>query len=49
VTAAPSPQEPELWTIAPRGRIGVARVRDVEVWITPKLPIVRLLFLVATP
>lgn len=46
VTAAPSLHNPELWTIAPRGRVvGVAQVGDIEVWITPKLPIARLLFL----
>lgn len=46
VTAAPSLYNPELWTIAPRGRVvGVAQVGDIEVWITPKLPIARLLFL----
>lgn len=46
VTATPAPHQPGLWNIASRGKVGVARVEDVEVWITPKLPIDRLLFLV---
>lgn len=46
VTAAPSPYDPGLWDVASRGKVGVAQVGDVEVWITPKLPIDRLLFLV---
>ncbi len=33
------------WTIAPGRWVGVARVGDVEVWIRPKLPVRRLLFL----
>ncbi|MDQ2792326.1 MAG: restriction endonuclease [Pseudonocardiales bacterium] len=46
VTAVPSPYDPQLWRIKPSGRVvGVARVGDVEIWITPKLPIARLLFL----
>jgi len=46
VTAAPSPYAPGLWDVVSRGKVGVAQVGDVEVWITPKLPIDRLLFLV---
>ncbi|MGH3941346.1 MAG: McrC family protein [Pseudonocardiaceae bacterium] len=46
VTAAPSPYDPRLWDVASRGKVGVARVGDVEVWITSKLPIDWLLFLV---
>lgn len=46
VGAVPSAFEPDLWEIAARGSVGVARVGDVEVWIAPKLPIDRLLFLV---
>lgn len=46
VTAVPSPYDPGLWDVASRGKVGVAQVGDVEVWITPKLPIDRLLFLV---
>ncbi len=46
VTASPLPHDPERWGITPRrGLVGVARVGDVEIWITPKLPIARLLFL----
>ncbi|MEU8196224.1 hypothetical protein AB0C10_20805 [Microbispora amethystogenes] len=44
--ARPSPYEPDLWEITPRGKVGVALIDDVEVWVTPKLPIDRLLFLV---
>ncbi|MDQ2707097.1 MAG: McrC family protein [Actinomycetota bacterium] len=43
--ATPSPEDPGLWDLRARGRVGVARVGDVEVWIPPKLPIDRLLFL----
>jgi 5-methylcytosine-specific restriction enzyme subunit McrC len=46
VTATPSPFDPRLWDVAARGKVGVALVGDVEVWIAPKLPIDRLLFLV---
>lgn len=46
VTAAPSPHEPGLWDVAAAGKVGAARIGDVEVWITPKLPVDRLLFLV---
>ncbi|MEU7913927.1 McrC family protein [Microbispora bryophytorum] len=46
VDARPSPYEPDLWEITPRGKVGVALVGDVEVWVTPKLSIDRLLFLV---
>ncbi|MFI6498918.1 McrC family protein [Nonomuraea typhae] len=46
VQARPSPYESGVWEVTPRGRVGVARVGDAEVWVTPKLPIDRLLFLV---
>lgn len=45
VAAAASPHNPALWTITSRGKVGVAQVGDMEVWIEPKLPIARLLFL----
>lgn len=46
VTASPLPHDPEMWRIKPRsGLVGVAQVGDMEVWIEPKLPIARLLFL----
>ncbi|GGS47048.1 McrC family protein [Actinokineospora fastidiosa] len=46
VTATPSALTPGLWEVAATGKVGVARVGDLDVWITPKLPIDRLLFLV---
>jgi 5-methylcytosine-specific restriction enzyme subunit McrC len=46
VTASPLPHNPGMWRITPRrGLVGVAQVGDIEIWITPKLPIARLLFL----
>jgi len=45
VRAVPSPHQTGLWDIAPAGKVGVARVGDLEVWIAPKLRIDRLLFL----
>jgi len=45
VTAAPS-ISPGMWTVAPAGKVGVARLRDVEVWIRPKIDIARLVFLI---
>ncbi|MEV4364455.1 hypothetical protein [Nonomuraea sp. NPDC049625] len=44
--ARPSPFDAGLWELTPQGKVGVARVGDVEVWVTPKLEIDRLLFLV---
>lgn len=35
------------WRVKARGKVGVARVGDIELWIEPKLPISRLLFLVS--
>lgn len=46
VTATPSPFDPGLWHVAASGKVGVARIGDMEVWVAPKLPIERLLFLV---
>jgi 5-methylcytosine-specific restriction enzyme subunit McrC len=46
VNATPSAFETGLWEIAANGKVGVARVGDVEVWVAPKLPIERLLFLI---
>ncbi|MBG0818399.1 McrC family protein [Planomonospora sp. ID82291] len=46
VDARPSPYEEGVWEVTPRGRVGVALIGDVEVWVTPKLAIDRLLFLV---
>jgi 5-methylcytosine-specific restriction enzyme subunit McrC len=46
VRAVPSPYDPQSWLIGPAGKVGAARIGDVEVRITPKLPVERLLFLV---
>jgi len=46
VRAVPSPYDPRSWLVGPTGKVGAARVGDVEVRITPKVPIGRLLFLV---
>jgi 5-methylcytosine-specific restriction enzyme subunit McrC len=46
VTAAPSPYRPGAWQIGPAGKVGAARVGDIEIHIKPKVPIARLLFLV---
>jgi 5-methylcytosine-specific restriction enzyme subunit McrC len=45
VSAVPNQHQPGLWTVQARGRVGVAQLGDMEVWIAPKLPIARLLFL----
>jgi 5-methylcytosine-specific restriction enzyme subunit McrC len=45
VTAVPSPYAPGLWLVGPAGKVGAVRVGDVEVRITPKVEIARLLFL----
>jgi 5-methylcytosine-specific restriction enzyme subunit McrC len=46
VSAAPSALLPGQWDVAARGKVGVARIGDVDLWIRPKLDIARLLFLV---
>ena len=46
VRAVPSPYDPGSWLVGPAGKVGAARIGDVEVRIAPKLPIRRLLFLV---
>ena len=46
VTAAPSPYRPGAWQIGPAGKVGAARVGGIEIYIKPKVPIARLLFLV---
>jgi 5-methylcytosine-specific restriction enzyme subunit McrC len=46
VIARPSPYDPELWLVSGSGKVGVAQVGDVEVYVRPKLSIQRLLFLV---
>ncbi|HEV2780179.1 MAG TPA: restriction endonuclease, partial [Actinophytocola sp.] len=45
VTAAPSKLVRGMWDVTPKGKVGVARVGDVQLWIRPKLTINRLLFL----
>ncbi len=39
------PLGPGRWEVTDAGRVGVARLDDVTVWIRPKLPIARLLWL----
>ena len=46
VSASPSAYEPGVWEVGALRRVGVARVGEVEVWIDPKLPVDRLLFLI---
>lgn len=46
VEATPSLSGATTWQIRPTGKVGVAQVGDVEVWIRPKVSINRLLFLV---
>jgi 5-methylcytosine-specific restriction enzyme subunit McrC len=49
VTAVPSLYSSGAWPIGPAGKIGSARVGGIEIHIKPKVPIVRLLFLVGMP
>ena len=44
VTATPALQD-GWWTIGPNGKVGVARVSGVELWVEPKVSIRRLFFL----
>ena len=46
VRAVPSPYDSHSWLVGPAGKVGAARIGDVEVHVTPKLAIARLLFLV---
>ncbi|MGH2700017.1 MAG: McrC family protein [Actinomycetota bacterium] len=46
VAAEPSPLVPDIWRLRPTTYIGVAEVAGVELWITPKVEIARLLFLI---
>jgi 5-methylcytosine-specific restriction enzyme subunit McrC len=45
VTAAPSLYRPGRWLVGPAGQVGAARIGDVTIRVTPKVPISRLLFL----
>jgi 5-methylcytosine-specific restriction enzyme subunit McrC len=46
VTAAPSAYRPGVWLVGPAGKVGVARIANIEIRIKPKVEIARLLFLV---
>jgi 5-methylcytosine-specific restriction enzyme subunit McrC len=46
VTAVPSLYSPGVWQIGPAGKVGSARVGEIEIHIKPKVDIARLLFLV---
>jgi 5-methylcytosine-specific restriction enzyme subunit McrC len=45
VRATPSPYSPGRWVVAPAGKVGAARIGDLEVHVAPKVRISRLLFL----
>jgi len=45
VEATIAPHDVGVWQVRAAGKIGVARVGDVEVWVRPKVPIQRLLFM----
>lgn len=45
VTAVPSTYRPGTWLIGPAGKVGAARIGDIEIRVKPKVEIVRLLFL----
>jgi 5-methylcytosine-specific restriction enzyme subunit McrC len=45
VTAQPSPFLPGYWEVAAAGKVGAARVGDLEIHIVPKLSVPRLLFI----
>ncbi len=45
INAAPSPYDAGVWQIGPAGKVGAARIGDIEIRIKPKVPIARLLFL----
>ena len=45
VTAVPSAYRPGTWLIGPAGKVGAARIGDIEIRIKPKVEIARLLFL----
>ena len=46
VNAAPSPYRAGGWQVGAAGKVGAARIGDVEIVVSPKVPIARLLFLV---
>jgi 5-methylcytosine-specific restriction enzyme subunit McrC len=45
VNAVPLPYRPGIWLVGAAGKVGVARIGSVEVFIRPKVEIARLLFL----
>ena len=45
VTAQPSPFLPGIWEVAAAGKVGAARVGDLEIHIVPKLSVPRLIFI----
>jgi 5-methylcytosine-specific restriction enzyme subunit McrC len=45
VTAVPSAYCPGVWLVGPAGKVGAARISDIEIRIKPKVEIARLLFL----
>ena len=46
VRCVPSPYDAGTWLLGSAGKVGAARIGDVEIRIAPKVPIARLLFLV---
>jgi 5-methylcytosine-specific restriction enzyme subunit McrC len=46
VDAQTDPAGEGTWLVRAAGKVGVARVGDMEIWVQPKVPIDRLLFLV---
>jgi 5-methylcytosine-specific restriction enzyme subunit McrC len=45
VAATPSLHDPGVWLVRAAGKVGVAELGNVAVWVRPKVPIGRLLFL----
>jgi 5-methylcytosine-specific restriction enzyme subunit McrC len=45
VKATPSPFSPGTWRVSTAGKIGAAKIGDIEIYIKPKVSIARLLFL----
>jgi 5-methylcytosine-specific restriction enzyme subunit McrC len=45
VNAVPSPFRPGWWQVSAAGKVGAARIGDIALFIRPKVPIARLLFL----
>ena len=45
VKATPSPFSPGAWQVSAAGKVGAARMGDIEIYIKPKVSIARLLFL----